>query len=146
MSGVVTLDYARARFTLLVEVARSAGWNDLDETEVLVAEFIEEGHVRLHRQANVESKLAAHERRVLRATAYSPENQQRQLQILADRFREVTLYQSDNNRVHVSDEVAMALVGELEKDRSCRIYLQAGIDVVEVMTHSVRMKRLREFV
>lgn len=141
-SGVVAFAPDKARFTLPAEVLRSVGWEGLGEGVTLIAEFINLGHYRLHRLEHVEERLAHLKERVAHEAA-TEEEAEAQLQTLADQFREVTFYRSDNNRVTIKPEVTMGLLGDSSTNEFKRLYIQAGKTSIDVMTHEVRVARLR---
>lgn len=144
-SGIVTFSPNHTRFTLPTEVRRSVGWDDLIEGEVLIAEFVDVGHYRLHRRASVEKRIRAEEERI-RTEAQSPEQEEEWRQVLADKFREATFYPSDNDRVRVKPEIVMALTVGTPSEETSKLYIQAGKNSIDVMSHSVRIARLKALV
>ncbi|OEJ64083.1 hypothetical protein [Magnetovibrio blakemorei] len=144
-SGTIALSRKQPRFTIPAEVLASAGWNDLDEVEELVAEFIDVGHYKLHRLRDIESNIAAAKACI---TNEAPTTQQEadELQLLADQFRVVRLYKSDNNRVAIKEEVASILVSDSNECGPYKLYIQASNGNIDIMSPTVRIKRLKSFV
>lgn len=117
----------------------------MDDGEVLIAEFIEVGHYRLHRQPSISETIKINEERII-TQSKNPRQKEDLLQALADQFREVKFYRSDNNRIWVKDEFIMALTEEAQNEKAIRLYLQAGTSSIDVMTHAVRIAKLKAFV
>lgn len=145
VSGIVILNYKRSRFTLPAKVLKSAGWSDLDDVEVLIAEFLDVGHYLLHRQSSIIEVISCDKEQII-TQSRNPRQKDVSLQALADQFREVTFYRKSNNRICVKEEFMMALTEETQNEKDIRLYLQAGTNSIDVMTHAVRIAKLKAFI
>jgi hypothetical protein len=140
LSGFAKLDPKKARVSLLSDVARSAGWESLVDGEVLVAEFIDEGHYRLFRKTVIQPRIVAAEK----ATNYGASAEQDiELQILSDLYREVVFHKSDNSRVALKIDIVYGLLGDPPHPAQPRLYQQAGPDWVDLMTNKYRLQRMK---
>jgi hypothetical protein len=141
-TDAVWLDVARGRFRLTVDILQSVGWQAPAMGTTLVAELVQEGHIRLHLQKAIESRIAADVTRA--GEEPDPVLAGEQKQVVADRYHEVRFSRADNDRVTLRPEAVMALVGD-RADERVRLFLQVGDSTVDVMTNAVRLARLKRF-
>ena len=142
VTDAIWLNLNRGRFTLTAEIIRSAGWVDTLEHEELVAEIVEDGHIRLHRRTQIQKRKEQDDQDAVNESTTEDALQTRR-QVLADRYHDVKFSRADNNRVVLRPEVVMAIVGESDRGERIRLFIQAGDSTVDVMTNTVRMSRLK---
>jgi hypothetical protein len=143
-TDAVWLDLARGRFTITVDILRSAGWTELSKSEELVAEIIGHGHIRLHRHSAIQSTVETLKQEAANEASNKADLRDR-LQVLVDRYHDTKFSRSDN-RVLLRPEVVMALAGDGEAATGrVRLFMQAGDAEVDVMTNAVRISRLQRY-
>ena len=143
-TDAVWLNLARGRFTLSVEIISSAGWAATVEDEGLVAEIVRLGHIRLHRQTDIQAKRSEQNSGV-EGNFSNWNDQSTRHQVDADRYHDIKFSRADKNRVVLRPEIVMAIVGDRYPEPRVRLFVQAGVLTVDVMTNSVRMSRLDEY-
>lgn len=141
-TAIASLEVRKRRFILVEEVRRAAKWGASAEDEEIVAEFVAPGHLRLHRKPDVGPAMQRAERGIGRRLADSRE-QEVALQTLRDKYQPAEFIPSDGYRIELREESVLAFLGDKEHPQSVKIFLQVGEKAIDIMTHEVRMERLK---
>lgn len=143
-TAVASLEVRKRRFILAEDVRRGAQWDKLAEDEEIVAEFVAPGHLRLHRKPDIQPAMLSAERRIKERMS-DPAEQEVALQTLRDRYHSADFVPSDRYRIELREESVLAFLGDKDHPQSVKIFLQVGEKAIDLLTHEVRMERLKQF-
>ena len=73
------------------------------------------------------------------------EEQEVALQTLRDRYHSADFVPSDRYRIELREESVLAFLGDKDHPQSVKIFLQVGEKAIDLLTHEVRMERLKQF-
>lgn len=150
-SGVTTLSVKRGRCALPKEVVEAWKLGTRQDDEKLIAELIAEGHIRLHRWGDVNSRMDRIRRDAERED--DPATQELLLRAYYDRFREAGFSVADNNRLTLSQPLVLAITGgstpevrpaERKSGPKVKLYVELAFNAVDILTNEARMRRQPE--
>jgi hypothetical protein len=124
-----------ARLIVPVGVLRFVSWW-ADTTADVMAELVQEGHVRIYSFAQTEPKVTLLRREVLELP---PEERFEALATITDRYRKLRLY--GDGRLGLTKDVAQILGFRLKIDKPT-FFTQAFTDGFEVLSLQFRLRRL----
>ena len=133
-SDVVKLD-ASGRLPIPAEVLKALGWPRAEGQVSLVAEWIDAGILRLHRETDVHEKIVALEQQLQAATSDDV------VRALYDRYRVVAFYPKEA-RVRLTRVVIAALIGTVSPEQL--VYVEHGENSIMLFSHEARLQRLRK--
>jgi hypothetical protein len=143
-TAIASLEVRKRRFILAEGVRRGAQWDKSAQDEEIVAEFVAPGHLRLHKKSDIRPVMLSAERRIKERIS-DPAEQEVARQALRDRYQSADFAPSDRYRVELREESVLALLGERDYPQSVKIFLQVGEKAIDLMTHEVRIARLKQF-
>jgi hypothetical protein len=138
-SGVATVTSERGRLALPQDVVRVWKLGAEIGDEVLVVEIVAAGHLRLFRTAMAQNRVGI-EQKTAEQYASNPQELEERVRTHRDRFRSASFNKSDKNRVALSQELVLALIGQSRKEK---VYVEVGQSWIDVMTNDVRFRRLQ---
>ena len=121
------------------DLLQATGW-DWRSGPTLLAHLVQEGLIRLYLASELRHQVNALRAEIQRSDA--PDRDDR-LAVLADKYRDVELYTSSNQRVQLNGTIA-AYLGIFRKgDRA--VYIEARKGAIYIMSLSYRNQRLADF-
>lgn len=122
-----------------VPLLERAGWPKEESPVSLVAQWVEDGRLRLHLETAIRGDLQARRARIA-------SDQSEEMAAFLDMYRDVQLYfsktQTEKYTVALKSETASHLAIPAE-DRE--IYLEAREGVIDILSPTCRNRRLRDF-
>ncbi len=136
-SGVATVSSERGRLAIPGDIVK--GWKLGEQTgdDVLTVEMVAAGHLRFFRKAMAKDRVEQ-DRKAAEKGAADAADLERRLRIHRDRYRDASFNKSDKNRVALSQELVLALIGQSKREK---VYVEAGSSSIDVMTNEVRFNR-----
>jgi hypothetical protein len=140
--SIATLDLRR-RFKIPKPILEELGWLGSDPPTELVAEIVDDGHLRIWSARQIGPALESIERELIgisnENSAFSIEQGNASLRAFHDRYRAVSLRPSD---ARVQLPVTLHAIVEPEL-KAALLYVELGSNCVEVFSHNARITRLR---
>lgn len=144
-AGVVLLDQRR-RFRVPRALLVALGWAAPEGPTQLIAEVVEAGRLRLWDKGIIDSRLVELEREIREMGGEDEDgrpsaDRYEALRAFRDRYRDLTLRPSDG-RVQLP-EILHSIIDA--KQESGHLYVELGIQCLEVFSPQARIERFRRF-